>query len=128
MVFHFLFMVVLVHFSCVTGQHHHSLRGDHGLKRSAPKHELSYENFEVHKFQHLKGSLLGSSCAVVQAIECNFLCVDSPSCVSLNIALSPNENGKFRCELLSTDMFRNPDKLTVSQQFHHYSIKVCSLK
>ena len=118
--FYFLFTVVLLHqFSCVTGQHHHSLREHHGV---------SYANFEAHKFQHLQGSLLDSSCEVVQANECTFLCVESPSCVSLNIALSPNENGKFGCELLSTDMFRSPDKLTVSQHFHHYSIKVRSWK
>lgn len=126
--FYFLFMVVLLHFSCVTGQHNHSLRGDDDLKRPASKGGLSYANFEAHKSQHLQGPVLNSSREVVQADECSFVCVDSPSCVSLNIALSRNENGKFRCELLSTDMFRSPEKLTISQQFHHYSRKVWSLK
>jgi len=82
----------------------------------------------AHKFQYLQGSLLDSSREVVQSNECALVCVDSPSCVSFNIALSPNENGKFGCELLSGDMFRSPSKLTVSQQFYHYSIKVSSLK
>ena len=126
--FYFLFMIVLLHISCVTGQHHHSLQGDHDSNRSASEHGLSYANFEAQKFQHLQGPVLNFSCEVVQANECNFVCIDSPPCVSLNIALSPNENGKYRCELLSTDMFRSPEKLTVSQQFHHYSRKVWSLK
>ena len=126
--FYFLFTVVLLRFSSVTGQHQHSLRGDHGLKRSASQNGISYANFVVHKFQHLQGSLLDSSCEVVQANECAFICVNNPPCVSFNIALLPDENGKFRCELLSEDMFRSQDNLTVSQQFHHYSIKVCGLK
>ena len=126
--FYSLFTVVLLHFSCVTGEHQHSLRGDHGLKRSASQQGVSYANFVGHKFQHLQGSLLDSSCEVVQSSECAFVCISNPSCVSFNIALLPNENGKLRCELLSEDMFRSQDKLTVSKQFHHYSIKVCSLK
>ena len=121
-------MLVLLHFLCLTGQHQHSLRGSHGLKRSASQNGESYANFVAHKFKYLQGSLFDSSCEVVQDNECAFACVNNPSCVSFNIALSPNENGKLRCELLSEDMFRFTDKLIVSQQFHHYSIKVCSLK
>lgn len=122
--FNFLFTVVLFRFPCVTGQHQRLIQGDHGLKRSSFQHGLSYANFKAHKFQHLQGSLLDSSCEVARATECSFACVANAPCVSYNLALSPNENGKLRCELLSEDKFRSPDKLTDSQQFHHYSIKV----
>ena len=122
--FNFLFTVVLLRFQCVTGQDQRLIQGDHGLKRSSFQQGLSYANFVAHKFQHLQGSLLDSSCEVVQDEECAFACVDNAPCVSFNVALSPDENGKFRCELLSEDKFRSPDKLTDSQQFHHYSIKV----
>ena len=127
--FHFLFTVFLLLFPCVIGHHDQLLfQGDPSLKRSSFQDGVSYANFVVHKFQHLQGSLLDSSCEVVQANECAFICVNNPPCVSFNIALLPDENGKFRCELLSEDMFRSPNNLTVSQQFHHYSIKVCGLK
>ena len=126
--FHFLYTMVLFRFPCVTHQHQHSLRGDHGLKRSRSQLGVSYANFVAHKFQHLQGTLLDSPCEVVQANECAIVCVNKPSCVSFNIAQLPNENGRFRCEVLSEDMFRSRGKLTVSQQFHHYSIKVCRLK
>jgi len=92
--------------------------------RSSHLQGISHANFEAHKFQYLQGSLLDSSCEVVQEDECAFACVDNAPCVSFNVALSPNENGKFRCELLSDDKFRSPDKLTDSQEFHHYSLKV----
>ena len=122
--FNFLFTVVLFRFPCVTGQHQRLIRGDHGLKRSSFQHGVSYANFVAHTFQHLQGSLLDFSCEAVRVKECAFACVDNASCVSFNVALTPNENGKLRCELLSEDMFGSPNKLTVSQQFHHYSIKV----
>ena len=123
--FYSLFTIVLLRLPCVTHQQQLSLRGDHGLKRSRSQLGVSYANFVAHKFQHLQGSLLDSSCEVVQANECAVVCVNKPSCVSFNIAQLPNENGRFRCELMSEAMLRSPDNLTVSQLFHHYSIKVC---
>ena len=120
--FHFLFTVALLRFHCATGQPQRLTHGNHGLKRSCSQHGLSYANVVVHKFQHLQGPLLESSCEVAQYKECGFACVCNPPCVSFNVALFPNENGKFRCELLSEDKFRSPDKLTDSQQFHHYSL------
>ena len=122
--FHFLFAVVLLRFPCVTGQHQRLIQGNRGLKQSSNQQGLSYANFVAHKFHHLQGSLLDYSCEVVQDEECAFACVDNAPCISFNVASSPNENGTLRCELLSEDMFRSPEKLTVSQQFHHYSIKV----
>ena len=120
----FLFTVFLLHFPCVIGQHQLFIQGDYGLKRSSFHHGMSYANFVAHKFQHLQGSLLDSSSEIVQLVDCAFSCVANAPCVSFNVALSPNENGMLRCELLSEDRFRSPDKLTDSQQFHHYSIKV----
>ena len=121
--FNFIFTIFMFRIPCVTGQHQFLIQGHHGLKRSRfPR--LSYANFEAHNFQHLQGSVLDSSCEVVQGIDCALTCVDNTPCVSFNVASSSNENGKLRCELLSEDKFRNPDKLTDSQEFHHYSIKV----
>ena len=115
--FYFVFTVALLRLPCIAG-----------LKRSRFQlGDLSYAYFVPHKFQHLQGSLLDSSCEVGDNFECAFVCINKPHCVSFNIALLPNENGKFRCELLNEDMFKSPDNLTASQQFHHYSIKVCSL-
>ena len=122
--FHYLFAVALLRFHCITGHAQRLIPGDRGVKQSSSHHGLSYANFIVHKFQHLQGSLSDSSCEVVHNDDCGFACVSNAPCVSFNVAMSRNENGKLRCELLSEDMFRSPDKLTVSQQFHHYSIKV----
>ena len=120
------FTVLLLYCPYLTRQHQQSIQGNRGIKRSGFQHEVSYANFAVHKLQQLQGSLLDSSREVIQSKECALACVNSynPPCFSLNIAVLPNENGKLRCELLSEDKFRSPNKLTASQHFHHYSIKV----
>ena len=42
-------------------------------------------------------------------------------CVSLNIAVNPDSNGLFLCELLDTDMFHDKGKLRSNASYHHYS-------
>ena len=124
-----LLTVLLPCYPYLTSQYQHLIQGNRGLKQSGFQQGVSYANFAVHKFQQLQGTLLDSSCEVVQAKECALACVNSynPPCFSFNIAVLTNKNGKFRCELLSEDKFRSPNKQTVSQHFHHYSIKVNNL-
>ncbi|XP_073249791.1 uncharacterized protein [Porites lutea] len=53
--------------------------------------------------------------------ECTLECLKHQECVSLNFG---KKNGtKYTCELINTDMFQQPDKLSVSQDFDHYNIK-----
>ena len=105
-------------------QSQHIIQGNRSLKRAFHQHGVSHANFAVNKFQYLQGSLLDSSCEVDKPSECALACVNSPPCFSFNFALMPNEKKKLRCELLSEDKYRSPNKLVLSQQFHHYSIKV----
>ena len=123
--YNLLFAVVSLQNLYPTHQHQRLSHGVRGLKRSSDG--VSYANFAVHKFQYLHGSVVGSSCEVLQANECAFTCVNQPTCFSFNIGVSPNQNGKFICELLNEDKFRSPSKLMSSQKFHHYSIEVNNL-
>ena len=124
-----LFMIFLLRYPYLTCQHEKLIQGNRGLKRFGFQQGVSYGNFAVHKFQQLQGSLLDSSCKVIQAKECSLACVNSynPPCFSFNIAVLKNENEKFRCKLLSEDKFRSSNKLTVSQHFYYYSLKVSNL-
>ena len=57
--------------------------------------------------------------------ECTLECLKHQECVSVNFG---KKNGtKYTCELINTDMFQQPDKLSVSQDFDHYNIKVSHL-
>ena len=119
-------LFVFLLFGCphLTVQNQHISQGNRGLKRAVYQQGVSNANFAVQKYKYLQGSPLGSSCEVEKLSECALICVNSPSCFSLNLAALPNDKGKLRCELLSEDKHRSPDKLVLSQQFHHYSIKV----
>ena len=61
---------------------------------------------------------------VVKQDTCLLSCVADQRCVSLNIAKS--SSGQYRCELLATDMFRNPNSLmtTANTTYNHLTIKV----
>ena len=59
---------------------------------------------------------------VVKQDTCLLSCVADQRCVSLNIGKS--SSGQYRCELLATDMFRNPNNLTINTNYHHLTIQV----
>lgn len=120
-----LFTVILVQNLRSTQQSQDITQGNHAIKRT--DNGVSYANFKVHKFHYLQLSSRAFSHEVLQADECTFSCVSQQTCYSLNIGLSPNQNGKFLCELLSGDKYRSPTNLTSSQQFDHYSIEVNNL-
>ena len=105
-------------------QNQRIIQGNRSLKRAFYQHGVSYPNFVVNKFRYLQESLLDSSCELDKPSECALACVNNPPCFSFNLALIRNKNKKLRCELLSEDKYRSPHKLVLSQEFHHFSIKV----
>ena len=87
--------------------------------------QASYGNFAVDKFHRLQVSV-GSSSVVRNYRECALSCVNTPPCISFNVAATPGRaDGKYQCELLNEDRYSAiPGQLVISQEHHHYSIKV----
>lgn len=59
---------------------------------------------------------------------CTLECLNHRECVSVNYEFQNSIT--HTCELINTDMFKQPDNLIYSGDFHHYNIKVscfCSL-
>ena len=54
-------------------------------------------------------------------LDCSFACKAEPKCASFNIAVNPDSNGLFLCELLDNDMFHDKEKLLSNASYHHYS-------
>ena len=74
-------------------------------------------------FHYLRVETLSSSTAV-DPIDCTFLCVREPNCLSLNIAAYPDLEGFYQCELLATDKYTAKSKFQANAAFHHYSANV----
>ena len=59
-------------------------------------------------------------------LDCSFTCLQQSLCVSFNLAVFANSEGKFWCELLPSTRYRNPQKLTSDSQSRHFYIQVCN--
>ena len=83
---------------------------------------INYVNFVENQFRKLTSFIL-NSLEVSELGECFFECLVNQGCFSLNFG-GAEADKKHSCELLSGDMFREPNKLVAHGDFHHYNIKV----
>ncbi len=79
--------------------------------------------FESRPFHYLNVSPLETLVAN-DYIDCSFACLQNVLCVSFNVAVFSDENGKRWCELLPSTSYNNTAKLTADHQSQHYSIQV----
>ena len=61
---------------------------------------------------------------VMNEMECLFKCCRSHLCLSVNMSPSKGRDGKLWCELLSSDKYRNVDKLKANKSSHYYCVEV----
>ena len=103
------------------------LNGSLGLKRGVhvQGNRASYGHFTVDRFHRLEVSV-DLARVVSNYRECALSCVNTPPCSSFNVAATPvRTDGKYQCELLNKDKYSaNSSQLVISQEHHHYSIKV----
>ena len=75
------------------------------------------------EFHHLNVSLV-ETFSVSDVMDCTFKCLSNPLCFSANLAAVRKADGKFWCELLSSDKYKNNTEYTESRNVHHFSLKV----
>ena len=57
--------------------------------------------------------------------ECQFQCLDTPECLSVNIKSAFKGDGELQlCQLLASTKERKSELLVASERFHHYTMKV----
>ena len=61
---------------------------------------------------------------VYDTFDCAVECLSNPSCLSLNLAASKGADGKFWCELLTSDKYINPCEYKENKTSHHFFLKV----
>lgn len=59
--------------------------------------------------------------------DCTSQCLLLPSCVSVNLARNTVADGKYWCELLSSDKYLNSQDFKGNLTFHHLFKKVTRL-
>ena len=61
---------------------------------------------------------------VEDILDCSLACLENNLCVSFNLAVNADSEGKRWCDLLSSHIYNNTEKLIVDQNSHHLTLKV----
>ena len=81
--------------------------------------------FSVDEFHYLKVPSVETSTAY-DDFECILKCMRNPMCFSVNLAAFKGVDGKFWCELLSSDKYRNRTEYKGNKSSHHFAFMVRS--
>ena len=98
--------------------------GGHDIYR--PPQTVRQHLFVIKEFRYLNVPRIGFY-TVDNGIDCAFKCLSHTSCFSVNLAASRGMDGKFWCELLSSDKYRNSTELLGNKSSHHFVIKVTAI-
>lgn len=91
-----------------------------------PTADVTIGKFKAIPFHYLWAEKVTSS-VVNDELECTFLCIGELKCYSFNIAVYPDSEGLYLCELLATDKYRVTEKFSVNSTFHYYFPRVSSI-
>ncbi|XP_066021817.1 uncharacterized protein [Pocillopora verrucosa] len=95
-------------------------QGGHDIYR--PPQTVRQHVFVREEFRYLNVPRIGFY-TVDDSIDCAFNCLSHTSCFSVNLAASRGMDGKFWCELLSSDKYRNSTELLGNKSSHHFVTK-----
>ena len=107
------FVVILITIKVTAQQQENLYRG--------PEHR--HANFVEHLHTILNVSAIIFH-KVSNALSCAFKCLENARCFSFNVAVFPDADGKYECQLLATDKYNSSSDLKPNNQFNHYSILV----
>ena len=85
--------------------------------------EHRHANFVKHPRTFLDVSPIAIK-RVHDALYCAFNCLRKGRCFSFNVAVFPDADGKYECQLLATDKCNSSDNLKSTKEFNHHSILV----
>ena len=61
---------------------------------------------------------------VEDILDCSLACLENNLCVSFNLAVNADSEGKRWCDLLSSHIYNNAEQLIADQYSHHLTLKV----
>jgi len=76
-------------------------------------------------FMPYLGSVLNVSAIVskfaANVEDCQALCMSAPRCLSVNVAILPDDEQRHLCQMLGTTKNSEPDRFGPSETFHHFN-------
>ncbi|KAK3743271.1 hypothetical protein QZH41_016127 [Actinostola sp. cb2023] len=97
----------------------------HSVSSSDLHRELYFFLYPAQKLTlplHMEG-MKQKSTQVEGTMECAFACTGVDWCRSVNLKTTPLSNGRYACELLSSDQFTNSRNMAQDEAYNHYSVK-----
>ncbi|KAK3722373.1 hypothetical protein QZH41_013701 [Actinostola sp. cb2023] len=67
--------------------------------------------------------IMQHSVRVADKMDCVFACTKVDWCRSVNLKTTPQSNGLFVCEMMSSDQFTSSSNMTSDKAYNHYSVK-----
>jgi len=90
--------------------------------------QINYGNFKRDWGKRLTAENIKSFLVNDHELECPFMCVSEPRCLSFNVATYPTTRGLYVCEVLATDKYRAKNALQTNATFQHYSPLVSKIE
>ena len=85
--------------------------------------EFLQDIFIKYEYHYLNATKVGTF-TVHNSLGCPLKCLGNPFCLSVNLAASKGADGKFWCELLSSEKYSNPKMYEGNKSSHHLTIMV----
>ncbi|XP_078351711.1 uncharacterized protein LOC144636386 isoform X1 [Oculina patagonica] len=116
----FIWPILFLAFSLITDETQETnimLRDDTSFGQSFKQRQFSKDEF------HFLNVPTVGTVSVYDDFDRTFECLSNPFCFSVNLAASKGADGKFWCELLCSDKYRNFTEYKENKTSHHFSIK-----
>ena len=97
-----------------------------GVLKNSDGDPIAFLNFVSHLNNRLNISTINSE-FVENVEDCQFLCISTSKCLSLNFEIISNVEGRHLCQLLSATKYNKSDYFGPSDRFHHFTTIVSNI-
>ena len=97
-----------------------------GVLKDSDGDPIDFLNFVGHFNNMLNISTINSE-FVENVEDCQFLCISTSECLSLNFEIISNDEGRHLCQLLSATEYNKSAYFGPSDRFHHFTTIVSNI-
>ena len=83
--------------------------------------QIVFLNFMPYLDSVLNVQAIVSKVFAANVEDCHALCMNAPRCLSVNVAILPDDEQRHLCQMLGTTKNSEPDRFGPSKTFHHFN-------